>query len=109
MGQPTTGISEDLRNFFDAEFANDRAMRAESQTRGADDMDPDDEGFVPDPTLASALDSWRQAPDDIQADFLGLPAGLTPEQVSARVAAAEADLVNLIAVHGEETALTALI
>jgi hypothetical protein len=102
-------ISADLRNFFDAEFSNEQAMRSEARTKGYDDMDPDEEGYVPEPSLETALDSWRQAPEDVQEDFLRLPLDLSSAERYARVVQAEADLTHLTESLGAHTLLVDLI
>lgn len=96
--------SDTLTRFFEAEIANDDAMRREAGAPGTDDyedtFDPDGEAFVPEATLASALDSWSQAPDDVRAAWTGAE--------PADLASIEDELRSLIASHGEQTALTDL-
>lgn len=93
ISRPT--LSDDIRRFFDAEFANEDAMRREARTKGGDDMDPSDDRFVPEAHLDSAYDSWRQMPDYIAAEYLGI-AHLPAAEREQRLTQVEADLVALI-------------
>lgn len=68
-----SNVSAALTNFFHAEIRNEESMRREVAAPGSDEydatFDPASDLHVPDATLASALDSWDQAPDDVRADW----------------------------------------
>ena len=78
-------ISNPLNNFFQVEIRNE------------------EEGGVSPATLASAYDSFWQAPDDVMADWCGL------DEAKYHGDEIEAELKRLIAAHGEEYELDDLV
>jgi hypothetical protein len=71
----------DLTPIYHAEWQNYRAMQRDAISH----HEPTD---VPLPTYGSALDSWRQAPDHIQREWMP---GVDPTAIDAALAAHPAD------------------
>ena len=88
-------VSKPLQEFFAAEIRNE------------------DEGGVRPATLTSALDSWRQAPEDILFEWMGLswPAEGQEgdDQVECQLDQSEGELRQLIKSLGPHTLLETLI
>jgi len=96
VGTPDVGASENLKRFFRIELDNySTAVRQ-------GDIDPSD-GYHP--TLATAVDSLSQAPDDVRENWLGMADYSDRGEAVSEGIATAVELANLIAICGPDARL----
>jgi hypothetical protein len=98
---PAEHVSPGLKHLFDSEIEN----YASAVRNG--DLKPWEDGFVP--TLASAVDSWQQADDDMVAGWLGIDEDDLEVDIAWAVSREAVNLAWLITLFGPDQLLSTFV
>lgn len=108
MSQQSTAATPELRALLDGACQAELDARAEALEAGGDPDDDSSEAWITPTTLGELLTAWELAAPYDRAARCGLNGPLDPRERKRRLAAADADLHALLALHGPDQPLAAL-